>query len=77
MIPLLVGLVLLAAGVGGLWQLHQRERRRRERAPSPPVRLPDALARYLVEGLGWVACLVLACTGAATCIWALAALQGR
>ena len=36
-----------------------------------------ALARYLVEGLGWVACLVLACTGAATCILALASLQGR
>lgn len=76
MIPLLVGIALFVAGFAGLWRLHVRGRRPREDRRSADARAAaTAVARYLAEGLAWVACLVLVVVGGAVTLWAYEALR--
>lgn len=74
MLPLMIGIAMMAVALAGLVFVHGREEGRRAQADRAGRRLGARLAAYFGYGTAWVACLLLLGLGAATTLFAWAAL---
>lgn len=74
MLPLVIGIAMMAVALAGLVFVHRREEGHRAQAARAERRPGARLAAYFGYGTVWVACLLLLGLGAATTLFAWSAL---